>query len=120
MPKMLNDLLELVLDPYVQPVNKMPLRQLGNRFEVLYNEKKGINKRRSFEVSVYPLPISNPCCLLPVKNKRTKVLRNASIHKINSGSSNLRLSRSKKQQGEEFSRVNVKSLTYEAETEKVL
>eukprot|EP00831_Metopus_contortus_P079270 TRINITY_DN7853_c0_g1_i7.p1 TRINITY_DN7853_c0_g1~~TRINITY_DN7853_c0_g1_i7.p1 ORF type:complete len:253 (-),score=33.89 TRINITY_DN7853_c0_g1_i7:128-886(-) len=60
MPKMLNDLFELVLDPYLHPLNPLPKRESANAFELLYCEKKGINQRRSFASSLYPLPELTP------------------------------------------------------------
>jgi hypothetical protein len=63
--KMLNDMLEVVLDPYFPPTNPLPRRGMTNlisgldhknQFELLYDEKKKVNLRRSFATSLYPIP----------------------------------------------------------------
>jgi len=55
MPKMLNDMLEIVLDPYIQPANKIPDHELCNQFEPLYDERTLMNQRRSFSLALlYP------------------------------------------------------------------
>ena len=56
LPKMLNDLLEIVLDPYVKPVNTLPRREIDSQFELLYDEKKKVNMRRSYTDFIYPFP----------------------------------------------------------------
>lgn len=56
LPKMLNDLLELTLDVSCKPANQLPKRDLKNLFELLYSEKRKVNKRRSYAASLYPLP----------------------------------------------------------------
>ncbi|MDR3581698.1 MAG: hypothetical protein P4L67_00280 [Candidatus Pacebacteria bacterium] len=55
LPKMLNDLCEIVLDPYVKSANPLPKHEVENQFELLYDEKKKVNQRRSYAESVYPL-----------------------------------------------------------------
>jgi len=70
LPKMLNDLLEIVLDPYFPPANNLPPRDESNQFELLYSERKNINQRRSYEVSYYPLPELDP--LLPMIKAKEK------------------------------------------------
>ena len=59
LPKMINDLLEIVLDPYVFPVNDHAPKEIPNQFELLYSEKVGINKRRNYNSSLYPILESN-------------------------------------------------------------
>ena len=54
LPKMLNDMFEIVLDPYVKPWNGYPVKEVDNQFELIYNDIRKINKRRSFAVRVYP------------------------------------------------------------------
>eukprot|EP01022_Parablepharisma_sp_SALTPOND_P015513 TRINITY_DN219_c0_g1_i1.p2 TRINITY_DN219_c0_g1~~TRINITY_DN219_c0_g1_i1.p2 ORF type:complete len:417 (-),score=39.20 TRINITY_DN219_c0_g1_i1:1771-3021(-) len=54
LPKMINDMLEIVLDLYMLPANKLPERQILNQFELLYEERSGINQRRSYATSLYP------------------------------------------------------------------
>ncbi len=60
MPKMLNDLLELVLDPHVPPANRAAAREVPNQFELLYSQRKGISQRRGFEVPLYPFAELDP------------------------------------------------------------
>eukprot|EP00826_Nyctotherus_ovalis_P045450 TRINITY_DN5036_c0_g1_i27.p1 TRINITY_DN5036_c0_g1~~TRINITY_DN5036_c0_g1_i27.p1 ORF type:complete len:387 (+),score=98.58 TRINITY_DN5036_c0_g1_i27:377-1537(+) len=64
LPKMINDLLEIVLDPCIKPANPLPPRgifpasysvEIENQFELLYDEKRKINKRRSYAESIYPI-----------------------------------------------------------------
>ncbi len=55
LPKMLNDLLEIVLDPCVAPANRLPERDLRNQFELLYDETSGLNRRREYSLPLYPL-----------------------------------------------------------------
>eukprot|EP00826_Nyctotherus_ovalis_P041794 TRINITY_DN4253_c0_g12_i1.p1 TRINITY_DN4253_c0_g12~~TRINITY_DN4253_c0_g12_i1.p1 ORF type:complete len:236 (+),score=61.42 TRINITY_DN4253_c0_g12_i1:32-739(+) len=54
LPKMINDLLDIVVDPYNKPANKAAEREAKNQFELLYSEKKKVNSRRSYEASLYP------------------------------------------------------------------
>jgi hypothetical protein len=58
LPKMLNDLFELVLDPYLSLVNKPAPREIPNQFELIYG--KGVNARRAFNVSLYPIAELDP------------------------------------------------------------
>ena len=55
LPKMLNDLFELVLDCHFKPVNELPKRDIKNQFELLYSSKQKVNQRRPFEGGLYPL-----------------------------------------------------------------
>jgi len=55
LPKMLNDLLEITLDPTFKPANTLPSRVIENQFVLLYDEKKKVNLRRSYSDPVYPL-----------------------------------------------------------------
>lgn len=57
LPKMLDDLYQIVLDPYVTPANPAPPHDLENNFELLYCESMKINKRRPYNTPVYPLGI---------------------------------------------------------------
>eukprot|EP00826_Nyctotherus_ovalis_P014514 TRINITY_DN14052_c0_g4_i1.p1 TRINITY_DN14052_c0_g4~~TRINITY_DN14052_c0_g4_i1.p1 ORF type:complete len:470 (-),score=112.02 TRINITY_DN14052_c0_g4_i1:1073-2482(-) len=54
LPKMINDMFEIVLDPYIKPQNGVPAREVDNQFELIYSEARKINKRRPFTVEVYP------------------------------------------------------------------
>ncbi len=54
MPKLLNDMLELALDPYQFPANKLPERRIPNQFELLYDDRIGLNQRREYSASIYP------------------------------------------------------------------
>ena len=55
LPKMLNDLMEIVLDPYVKPANPLPKRDVESQFVLLYDEKKKVNLRRSYADPIYPV-----------------------------------------------------------------
>jgi len=55
LPKMLNDLLEIVCDPYITPINPLPRKDYENQFELLYDERRKVNLRRNFGISLYPL-----------------------------------------------------------------
>ena len=80
MPKMINDLLELVLDPYFTPVNKLPLRKQPNQFEALYIEKRKINLRRSFQIPV--------CPMIAIKYDFPKRINNLEARKVKTVSKN--------------------------------
>jgi hypothetical protein len=54
LPKMINDLLDIVLDPYYKPANRVAQRAVENKFELLYSEKKKVNLRRGFDFPLYP------------------------------------------------------------------
>jgi len=56
LPKMLNDLMEKVLDPYFKPANNLPKKDIGNGFELIYSDHKKVNQRRGFSVGIYPIP----------------------------------------------------------------
>ncbi len=55
LPKMVNDMMELVLDPHVQPTNRLPEKERQNQFELLYSERRGLSQRRGYDVSLYPV-----------------------------------------------------------------
>jgi hypothetical protein len=64
LPKMLNDLFTISLDPYIRNPNRIVhsgnvefiLVELKNQFELLYCDKKRVNKRRNYDLlKVYPL-----------------------------------------------------------------
>ncbi len=86
LPKMLNDLLELVLDPYVIPANKLPERDVANQFELLYDEKAGVCKRQDYSVSLYPLDLKSktkepPAAIAdPEEQKRSSAATNKLVH----------------------------------------
>ena len=52
LPKMLNDLFEIVLDPYLPPANRLPRKHVRNQFEILYDERRKLNARRSIGQSL--------------------------------------------------------------------
>eukprot|EP00831_Metopus_contortus_P051958 TRINITY_DN43617_c0_g1_i1.p2 TRINITY_DN43617_c0_g1~~TRINITY_DN43617_c0_g1_i1.p2 ORF type:complete len:266 (+),score=41.56 TRINITY_DN43617_c0_g1_i1:169-966(+) len=54
LPKMLNDLFEIVLDPFIPPLNKLPEHTVSNQFELLYDDRKKVNMRRNFATPFYP------------------------------------------------------------------
>jgi hypothetical protein len=63
LPKMLNDMFEIVLDPHVLLLNSLPPKgrtsvrnsvDLENQFELLYDKHKKYNARRSFASPIYP------------------------------------------------------------------
>ena len=72
LPKMMDDLLDIVLDPIYKPLNKPESKQIilifrialerPNEFELIYCENNSahsnvpVNKRRPFNVSLYPVP----------------------------------------------------------------
>jgi len=58
LPKMLNDLFEIVLDPYLPLVNKPAPKEIPNQFELLYGKR--VNLRRSFNAPLYPIAELNP------------------------------------------------------------
>jgi len=58
LPKMLNDLFEIILDLCFEPLNEMPKREVRQQFELLYSEKRRVNQRRSFNTSLYPFTTS--------------------------------------------------------------
>jgi hypothetical protein len=60
LPKMLNDLMEIVLDPYIKPVNQMPRKDYENQFELLYDEKRKTNMRNCYTDSIYPISELKP------------------------------------------------------------
>ena len=55
LPKMINDMMEICIDPCFPPVNLMPSRKIPNQFELLYNEEDGLNLRRGYDISIYPI-----------------------------------------------------------------
>ena len=74
LPKMMNDMCKLVLDPIYQPRN-VPEEDRPNDFQILYREpqacteqncKKPVNMRRSFSLDLcYPFPELKPIIGLP-------------------------------------------------------
>jgi len=60
LPKMLNDLCEICIDPYLRPINLLPKRELKNQFELIYYERKKVNQRRSYTIDLYPIPSIAP------------------------------------------------------------
>ena len=88
LPKMINDMLEIVLDPLVSPSNRVPQRIIPNQFELIYSELKGINQRRSIQSSIYPIPELNPtidekCDNFYITNKKQRAKEKASFKKSN-------------------------------------
>lgn len=63
LPKMLNDMLKLNLDPHIKIQNTQPQSgtsrstiDLDNQFELIYCDKKRINQRRTYDLhKVYPI-----------------------------------------------------------------
>eukprot|EP00826_Nyctotherus_ovalis_P019048 TRINITY_DN15807_c0_g1_i3.p1 TRINITY_DN15807_c0_g1~~TRINITY_DN15807_c0_g1_i3.p1 ORF type:complete len:359 (-),score=72.13 TRINITY_DN15807_c0_g1_i3:136-1167(-) len=55
LPKMLNDMCELVLDSHFKPVNEIPKWDIKSQFELLYSSKQKVNQRREFGCGLYPL-----------------------------------------------------------------
>jgi hypothetical protein len=52
LPKMMDDVLKLVVDPLYPPKNTRDCT--SNDFELLYHETSGINQRRPFTTTLYP------------------------------------------------------------------
>ena len=61
LPNMINELFQIVLDPILPPKNKVISANYNNKFELLYSERNingttiRLNKRRSYNRSIYPL-----------------------------------------------------------------
>ena len=54
LPKMIDDLLKLQVDPICPPKS---VEERDNLFELIYSDTKNINKRRSFNYDLlYPIP----------------------------------------------------------------
>ncbi len=86
LPKMLNDMLSLTLDPCVKPANPAPPTgillfldkriEVDNQFELLYDDRRKVSQRRGYSEPVYAFPdlvppsvsapISEPVSILPV------------------------------------------------------
>jgi hypothetical protein len=80
LPKMLNDLFELVLDFHFKPVNGLPKREIKNQFELLYSSKQKVNQRRPFESGLYPLGNVIQTPTLNIKdNKQSEVLQEEGV-----------------------------------------
>jgi hypothetical protein len=57
LPKMIDDLFDLLLNPVFSPGDPSAnVRKDENGFEMLYSHSLGINKRRGIEEGIYPVP----------------------------------------------------------------
>jgi len=54
LPKMINDLFDIVLDPSYKPANRVAQRDVENKFELLYSKKRDINVRRPYDIPLCP------------------------------------------------------------------
>jgi len=78
LPNMLDDLFKLVLDPVFQP-EKADSALTGNKFELLYSQSAGVNKRRKLDEGLYPVPqLAQERARKPKKPVFAKIVRHHS------------------------------------------
>lgn len=76
LPKMLNEMFKIVLDPIFDSYNSAPNPEKGSDFELLYSRSRGINKRRPAGEGIYPvqsLDSRKVTRKIKVKKERPKV-----------------------------------------------